>query len=91
MPRFDYRGLSETNRAARHEARRLGSFSRGASARFRLLSSWGCSTLCHLVEPGLPKKVTIVQGEDIKLLRRIVAGGGRKYTCLCRKSNPTGT
>jgi hypothetical protein len=24
--------------------------------------------------------VTIVQGEDIKLLRRIVAGGGRKYT-----------
>jgi hypothetical protein len=26
------------------------------------------------------KKVTIVQEEDIKLLRRIVAGGGRKYT-----------
>jgi hypothetical protein len=24
--------------------------------------------------------VTIVQGEDIKLLRRIIAGGGRKYT-----------
>jgi hypothetical protein len=24
--------------------------------------------------------VTIVQDEDIKLLRRIVAGGGRKYT-----------
>jgi hypothetical protein len=30
--------------------------------------------------PGLSKKVTIVQGEDIKLLRRIVASGGRKYT-----------
>jgi hypothetical protein len=29
---------------------------------------------------GLSKKVTIVQEEDIKLLRRIVAGGGRKYT-----------
>ena len=29
---------------------------------------------------GLSKKVTIVQDEDIKLLRRIVAGGGRKYT-----------
>jgi hypothetical protein len=24
--------------------------------------------------------VTIMQDEDIKLLRRIVAGGGRKYT-----------
>ena len=70
-------GLS---RAARHEARRLGSFSRGASARFRLLSSWGCSTLCRLVEPGLSKKVTIVQGEDIKLIRQIVASDGRKYT-----------
>jgi hypothetical protein len=34
----------------------------------------------RLVEPGLSKKVTIVQDEDIKLLRRIVAGGGRKYT-----------
>ena len=33
-----------------------------------------------LVESGLSKKVTIVQDEDIKLLRRIVAGGGRKYT-----------
>jgi len=33
-----------------------------------------------LVEPGLSKEVTIVQDEDIKLLRRIVAGGGRKYT-----------
>jgi hypothetical protein len=29
---------------------------------------------------GLSKKVTLVQDEDIKLLRRIVAGGGRKYT-----------
>jgi hypothetical protein len=29
---------------------------------------------------GLSKKVTIVQDEDIKLLRRIVASGGRKYT-----------
>ena len=29
---------------------------------------------------GFLKKVTIVQDEDIKLLRRIVAGGGRKYT-----------
>jgi len=37
------------------------------------------STLCRLVE-GFLKKVTIVQEEDIKLLRRIVAGGGRKYT-----------
>ena len=43
-------------------------------------SPWGCSTLRRLVEPGLSKKVTIVQDEDIKLLRRIVAGGGRKYT-----------
>jgi hypothetical protein len=33
----------------------------------------------RLVE-GLSKKVTIVQDEDIKLLRRIVASGGRKYT-----------
>jgi hypothetical protein len=46
-----------------------------------LLSPWGCSTLCRLVErQGFSKKVTMVQGEDIKLLRRIVAGGGRKYT-----------
>jgi uncharacterized protein DUF3860 len=28
----------------------------------------------------LSKKVTIMRDEDIKLLRRIVAGGGRKYT-----------
>ena len=33
----------------------------------------------RLVE-GLSKKVTIVHDEDIKLLRRIVASGGRKYT-----------
>jgi hypothetical protein len=45
-----------------------------------LLSQRGCSTLCRQVEPGLSKKVTIVQDEDIKLLRRTVAGGGRKYT-----------
>jgi hypothetical protein len=45
-----------------------------------LLSSWGCSTLCRLVEPGLSKKVTIVQGEDLKLIRQIVASDGRKYT-----------
>ena len=31
-------------------------------------------------EPRLSKKVTIMQDEDIKLLQRIVAGGGRKYT-----------
>jgi len=31
-----------------------------------------------LVEQGFT--VTIIQDEDIKLLRRIVAGGGRKYT-----------
>ena len=48
---------------------------------FGLLAAWGCSTLCRLVErQGFSKKVTMVQGEDIKLLRRIVAGGGRKYT-----------
>jgi hypothetical protein len=53
----------------------------GAFVRFRLLSPWGCSALCRLVErQGFSKKVTMVQGEDIKLLRRIVAGGGRKYT-----------
>jgi hypothetical protein len=46
-----------------------------------LPAAWGCSTLCRLVErQGFSKKVTIVQDEDIKLLRRIVAGGGRKYT-----------
>jgi hypothetical protein len=46
----------------------------------RLPTPWGCSTLCRLVEPGLSKKVTIVQGEDIKLIRQIVASDGRKYT-----------
>jgi DUF3860-like len=29
---------------------------------------------------GFLKKVTIVQGEDIKLIRQIVASDGRKYT-----------
>ena len=45
---------------------------------FVLLSPWGCSTLCRLVEPA--PRVTIVQGEDIKLIRQIVASDGRKYT-----------
>jgi hypothetical protein len=45
-----------------------------------LPAPWGCSTLCRLVEPKLSKKVTIVQGEDIKLIRQIVASDGRKYT-----------
>jgi hypothetical protein len=40
----------------------------------------GCGHFRRLVEPGLSKKVAIVQDEDIELLRRIVAGGGRKYT-----------
>jgi hypothetical protein len=46
----------------------------------RLQAAWGCPTLSRLAEPRLSKKVTIMQDEDIKLLRRIVAGGGRKYT-----------
>ena len=48
-------------------------------ATFRLLSPRGW---LNTLPPGrgLSKKVTIVQDEDIKLLRRIVAGGGRKYT-----------
>src|SRR5258708_24680682 len=61
---------------------------------FGLLAAWGCSTLCRLVErQGFSKKVTMVQGEDIKLLRRIVAGGGRKYTgrkCGPQQIRPTG-
>jgi hypothetical protein len=64
--------------ASRRE--RIHPLPEAASAHFRLLSRRGCSTLCRQVEPGLSKKVTIVQDEDIKLLRRIVAGGGRKYT-----------
>jgi hypothetical protein len=48
-------------------------------ATFRLLSPRGW---LNTLPPGrrLSKKVTIVEDEDIKLLRRIVAGGGRKYT-----------
>jgi transposase len=43
-------------------------------------SGFRCGHFRRLVEPGPSKKVTIVQDEDIDLLRRIVAGGGRKYT-----------
>jgi hypothetical protein len=46
----------------------------------RLPPAWGCPTLSYLAGQGFLKEVTIMQDEDIKLLRRIVAGGGRKYT-----------
>ena len=50
-----------------------------ASVRFRLLSPRELAQ--HSAAGRWPsKKETIVQDEDIKLLRRIVASGGRKYT-----------
>jgi hypothetical protein len=44
------------------------------------LSKTKGQTLSRLAEPKLSEQVTIMQDEDIKLLRRIVNGGGRKYT-----------